>query len=109
MRSFRRGCLKYPLTLLATGALLLMLGCPLAGLAIQRGYLAPPTIDQRFGSITLHAVTTLDPDCPVVFCGAQHIDSSLRHYYVVWVEIISHNAGNVNVTARRLLVMPLRR
>jgi hypothetical protein len=109
MRLARHGYLKYAIGLLATGALLVLLGCPLGGLAIQHGYVAPPTVHQRLGAITLHAVTALDPDCPVVFCGAQHIDSSLQQFYVVWIEIISNKAGNVTVTGRRLLVMPLRR
>src|SRR5947207_103751 len=109
MRSFRRGCLKYAIVLLVSGILLLMLGCPLAGLAIQHGFVAPPTIHQDFGAIALHAVRTLDPDCPMVFCGAQHLDSSLQEYYVVWIEIISNDAGNVKVTGHRLLVMRLRR
>jgi hypothetical protein len=109
MRSFHRGCLKYATVLLVTGTLLVMLGCPLGGLALQYGYVAPPTIHRSLGAIGLHAVTALDPDCPMAGCGAQHLDSSLQQYYVVWVEIIWNNAGNVNVTGHRLLILPLRR
>jgi hypothetical protein len=109
MRSGHRGCIKYAITLLVAGTLLLMLGCPLGGLAIQYGYVAPPTIHSSLGAIGLHAVTALDPECPMAGCGAQYLNSSLQHYYVVWVEIISNNAGNVQVTGHRLLVMRLRR
>jgi hypothetical protein len=109
MRSFRRGCLKYAIVLVVTGILLLMLGCPLAGLAIRRGYLAPPTIHRHLGAIRVHAVNTLDPECPMAGCGAQHIDSSLQQYYIAWIEVISNESGNVRVTGYRLLQIPLRR
>src|SRR5262245_31376155 len=109
MRSLRRGRLKYAIVLLVTGMLVVMLGCPLGGLAIQHGYVAPPTIHQSLGVIRLHAFIALDDTCPMAGCGALHIDSSLQQYYVVWVAIISNNAGKVKVTGHRLLVMPLRR
>ena len=82
MHLFGRGCLKYAIVLLVAGTLLLLLGCPLAGLAIRRGYVAPPTIHRNLGAIRVHAVSTLDPECPMAGCGAQHIDSSLQQYYL---------------------------
>lgn len=96
------------LAVVAAGvALAFVLLCGSAGIALRRGAVAAPTIHQHAGSLTLHAVTTLDPQCPMAFCGVERINSSLQQYYVAWLEVVRDDGQQITVTQIRLLEMPI--
>jgi len=91
----------------ASLVLLLALACPLGARAAQRGWITPPTLHKHLGPFQLHAVITLDPQCPMASCGTAHLSSSLPPYYVAWIEFIQVDGGNVTVRFYRLIEMAL--
>jgi hypothetical protein len=108
MRSAPRRYVTVARVAVIAGILLLVVSCPLVGVAVQRRMIGAPTMHESLGPLRLHAVTTLDPLCPMNFCGMDRIDETLEQYYVVWVEVVRINNGNVKVDAYRLVEMELK-
>ena len=79
------------------------------GAGVRRGVIEPPELHRQIGPVTLYAVVTLDPQCPLAFCGAQHMDSRMQRYYMVWLVIVWPGSGAPRVTSRTLLLTPIDR
>ena len=98
------GCL-----LLGAALLVAALAVGAVGAGMRRGLIEPPETRQQIGPVTLYAVVTLDPQCPLAFCGAQHMDSRMQQYYMVWLVIVWPGSGAPRVTSRTLLLTPIDR
>jgi hypothetical protein len=100
-----RGCAA----LVAIALLALVVACGAGAAGVKRGWVAPPLASKQIGPVTLYSVVTLDPECPLTFCGTQRITSAMQLYYMVWVVVVWPGEKEPVVRSYTLVVTPIER
>jgi hypothetical protein len=102
-RRLPRGCLALAVLVLVA----LVAACGFAGAGIRRGAVRPPELQRELGPVTLYSVVTLDPECPLAFCGTERINSSMQRYYMAWVVVVVPGTQGPEIRSYRLLLTPI--
>jgi hypothetical protein len=92
------------------GVALLIVGLIGFGTAIWQGAAVPPRLDVRFYTIHIVAYRTGYPQCPPTTLCLPESAAPAQAYFVIWS---IHELATVHLpygrTARRILIVPLRR